>query len=862
MENFLLTIDEVLKKYETDEKTGILSEQIKERQSLYGKNELQEKKEKTLLSRFVAQFKDVMIIILLIASLISFVMAMIEKDTKELVEPGLIVLIVILNAILGIAQEGRAKRSLEALKKMSALNARVIRDGKESIISSVDVVVGDIIKLEAGDSIPADARIIRSVNLKCDESVLTGESLPSEKDAGCEVLPGASIGDIGNMLFSGCSVVAGTAVAVVVGTGMNTEIGSIAGMLGQEDNESTPLQERISVLGKYLGLASVVACGVIFVVGLIYGMRLKDIFMVSIALAVSAIPEGLPAIITIVLSIGVSRMAKQNAIIRKLPAVETLGSASVICSDKTGTLTQNRMTLVELYMDETNVAENVSPNNTKEAQKLLKYATLCCDGAIIEENGTERHIGDPTETAIIKASMINGITKDALDGANPRVDSIPFDSDRKLMTSINNIDGHNVAIVKGAFDVLKDRCSSGNLVAAKEHNDEMSSRALRVLGVAYKDVDKADELAKEHIEEGLTFLGLIGMIDPPREEVRDAVVVCRNAGIKPVMITGDHIITANAIAKDLDILGANDLSITGRELDEMEDDKFLDIVCNVSVYARVSPQNKIRVVEAWQKKGYVVAMTGDGVNDAPALKKADIGCAMGITGTDVSKNAADMILTDDNFATIVHAVSEGRRIYENIQKVIEYLVGSNIGEVLTVFVTMLLWGINPLGSLQLLWINLITDGFPAIALGMTKASEDIMTKKPKKKGENILGGQIAQRIVIIGVAISVVTTIAFMIGKTQGILEGRTMAFMALSLTQILDVFSLKNDKTIFKRDVFDNKYLNLACLSSLILMLVVLFTPLRELFGLVALKSVYYVEALALSSIPTILFEMLKRKK
>lgn len=862
MDGFLVPIEEILRKYKTDIKMGLSTKQVQELCSLYGKNQLRESKKKSFLSRFIAEFKDVMIIILLIASLMSFVVAILEGKIRELTEPVLIVLIVIINAILGVVQEGRAQRSLEALKKMSAQNARVIRDGQECIIPSVDVVVGDIVKLEAGDFIPADARLIHSVNLKCDESILTGESLPSEKDARCEVLPNASIGDIGCMLFSGCSVVAGTALAVVVAIGMNTEIGSIADLLGQEDSVSTPLQERISVLGKYLGLASLVVCGIIFLVGVIYGMRLKDIFMISIALAVSAIPEGLPAIITIVLSIGVGRMAKQNAIIRRLPAVETLGSASVICSDKTGTLTQNRMTLVELYMDETKAMEEVSPNNTDSAKKLLQYATLCCDGAITIDNGVERHIGDPTETAIIKASMINGIDKDNLELASPRVGGIPFDSDRKLMTSINRIDGHNAVIVKGAFDVIKDRCIGGDLTSAKVRNDDMSSRALRVLAVAYKYVDDIDEVVEERMESELIFLGLLGMIDPPRSEVKDAVALCKKAGIKPVMITGDHIITANAIARDIGILGENDLSITGRELDEMSEDKFLEIVSDVSVYARVSPKNKIRVVEAWQKKGQVVAMTGDGVNDAPALKKADIGCAMGITGTDVSKNAADIVLTDDNFATIVHAVSEGRRIYDNIQKVVEYLIGSNIGEVLTVFVAMIFWGISPLGSLALLWINLITDGFPAIALGMTDASENIMFKKPKCRNENILGGQLVWRILFVGVAISLVTTIAFLIGRGHSIEGGRTLAFIALSLTQILDVFSIKSDKSVVNKGIFDNRYINLACLSSLMLMFVVLFTPLRGVFGLCKLKSIYYVEAVILSIVPTVLFEMLKKKR
>jgi Ca2+-transporting ATPase len=677
----------VVQSLHSDLTAGLTESQVQEKRVQHGENKLREKKKKTNLQRFAEQFKDVMILILIVAAIISFAIACIEGEPKEFFEPVLILLIVILNAVMGVMQESKAEKALDALKSLSAPHARVIRDGEEKVIDAVELVPGDIVRLEAGDFIPADARLIRSVSLKSEESALTGESVPSEKDAAAIVDEKAPLGDRNNMVFSGCSITYGTATAIVTATGMDTEMGKIANLLDNEEEGQTPLQKKLAQLGKYLGVLALACCAIIFVVGLSNGIPALEIFMTAVSLAVSAIPEGLPAIVTIVLSIGVQRMVKKNAIIRRLPAVETLGGASVICSDKTGTLTQNRMTLVKAYLDGAEDTEEISTQNSVEIKRLLTYGTLCCDGSVVFHGREEQHIGDPTETAIVLAAHRNGMPKDMLNNAYPRLAEIPFDSDRKLMTTINKIDGKLIVIVKGAFDVMASRCIGGDLKKAAQVNEDMSKNALRVLAIGYKEIAHVPaEPTSEELENGLTFMGLVGMIDPPRPEAKDAVAVCRKAGIKPVMITGDHVITASAIAKELGILLDGDRAITGPELDAMTDTELDACVENISVYARVSPENKIRIVKAWQRKGQVVSMTGDGVNDAPALKAADIGCAMGITGTDVAKGAADMTLTDDNFATIVDAVREGRGIYANIKKVVGFLLGTNIGEVVTVFV--------------------------------------------------------------------------------------------------------------------------------------------------------------------------------
>ncbi len=795
-------------------------------------------------------------------AVVSFVIACVEGELKEFFEPVLILLIVVLNAVMGVMQESRAEKALDALKSLSAPHARVIRDGTERVIDAVLLVPGDIIRLEAGDFVPADARLLRSISLKSEESALTGESVPSEKDAEALVPETAPLGDRSNMVFSGCSVTYGTAVAVVTATGMDTEMGKIANLLNNEEDGQTPLQKKLAQLGKYLGVMALVACAIIFVVGIANGIPALEIFMTAVSLAVSAIPEGLPAIVTIVLSIGVQRMVKKNAIIRRLPAVETLGSASVICSDKTGTLTQNRMTLVKAYLDGTDRTEEITTQNSEGVRRLLTYGVLCCDGTVVFHGKEEQHIGDPTETAIVLAAHRNGMPKDELNREYPRLAEIPFDSDRKLMTTVNRIDGKNVVIVKGAFDVMASRCIAGNLEAAKRVNDEMSRDALRVLAVACKEIETVpQEPTSDELENGLIFLGLVGMIDPPRPEAKAAVATCLKAGIKPVMITGDHVVTASAIARELGILQGNDKSITGAELDAMTDSELDAQVEGISVYARVSPENKIRIVKAWQRKGQVVSMTGDGVNDAPALKAADIGCAMGITGTDVAKGAADMTLTDDNFATIVDAVREGRGIYANIKKVVGFLLGTNIGEVITVFVAMLLWHKSPLLSMQLLWINLVTDSLPAVALGMEPVEEGIMDCKPKPKDESLFAHGFGIRIALQGVMFGVLALLAFYIGeRITGCVEGgQTLTFMVLSLSQVVQAFNMRSNRSLFKIGVFTNRKLNGAALVSVALVLLVLFTPLSVLFGLIWLPARLYLIGLGLIFVPVLVMELSK---
>ena len=855
-----LSAEEALRALESDAARGLTEAQVLERRERHGENRLRQKKKKSILGRFLEQFKDAMILILLAAAAVSFAVACAEGDAGEFFEPLLILLIVVLNAVMGVMQESKAEKALEALKSLSAPHARVLREGEERIIEASELVPGDIIRLEAGDFVPADARLLVSASLKSEESALTGESVPSEKDAGAEVGEAAPLGDRATMVFSGCSITYGTASAVVTATGMATEMGKIAGLLEGEAEGQTPLQAKLAQLGRFLGFLALGACGIIFAVGLLNGIPALEIFMTAVSLAVSAIPEGLPAIVTIVLSIGVQRMVKKNAIIRRLPAVETLGSASVICSDKTGTLTQNRMTLVKGWVE--GEAEDISRENSPAIRKLLLHAALCCDGSVSFQGQEVRHIGDPTETAIVLAAHYNGMAKEDINRRHPRRAELPFDSDRKLMTTVNEMDGELRVIVKGAFDVMAKRCVAGDLKRARKINDALSAQALRVLAVGYKTIPALPaEVTSETLENGLTFLGLVGMIDPPRPEVKEAVNICQEAGIRPVMITGDHVVTASAIAKELGILRQGDRAITGAELDAMDDEALDRQVQHISVYARVSPENKIRIVKAWQRRGQVVAMTGDGVNDAPALKAADIGCAMGITGTDVAKGAADMTLTDDNFATIVDAVREGRGIYANIRKVVGFLLGTNIGEVVTVFVAMLLWHKSPLLSMQLLWINLVTDSLPAIALGMEAVEESIMTRAPKPKEEGLFAHGFGVRTVLQGVMFGALSLIAFYVGEhvTGQEAGGQTLAFMVLALSQVVQAYNMRSERSLLRIGPFTNHKLNWAALAAIILVGVVLFTPLSGPFGLVRLPGKLYLIGLGLIFVPLLVMELSK---
>ncbi len=861
---YLETADEVVESLTSDKKTGLSSQEVAARQKTYGPNKLTEKKGKSTFQRFLDQFKDVTIIILLIAAAISFVLVVVEQNWGDVFEPILILIIVIVNAIMGVTQEGKAEAALQALKDMSAPHAKVIRDSQEQIVEATELVPGDIILLEAGDNVPADARLVSSSALKSDESALTGESVPSEKEWDAEIPENAGLGDRHNMVYSGCNIAYGSGKAVVVNTGMNTEMGKIANMLDEEEDGNTPLQEQLDQVGKILAVICIVCCIIIFVVGIIDGMEILEVLMIAISLAVAAIPEGLPAITTIVLSIGTQRMAERNAIIRKLPSVETLGSTSVICSDKTGTLTQNRMTLTKVYVDGEADLEDVSTENSEAAKKLLAYGALCCDGSIsFNPNGTVQHVGDPTETAIVYAAHRNNMPKSELNKDYPRLGELPFDSDRKCMTTINKIDGKYIAIVKGGFDVLASRCIKGDIKKANEFVEKMSNDALRVLCVAYKEIPEVPAvLTSEELESDLTFMGLVGMIDPPRPEAKEAVSLCHQAGIKTVMITGDHIATASAIAKEIGILQPGDKAITGYELDHMTDGEFDATIQDISVYARVSPENKIRIVKAWQRKNQVVAMTGDGVNDAPALKAADIGVAMGITGTDVAKGAAAMTLSDDNFATIVDAVKEGRGIYSNIRKVICYLLGTNIGEIITVFSAMLISGESPLLSMQLLWINLVTDSLPAIALGREDVEDDVMERNPRPKDEGIFANGMFAKLILSGVVFGIITLAGYYYGvHVSGCAEGgQTMAFMVLAFAEIVQAYNMRSNHSLFSIGAFGNKSLNKSCLICIGLTAVVAFTPLRSIFGLIVLEPQEYLFALAMCIVPLVVMEIDKR--
>lgn len=862
MKAYYEPVAHILDELKTNPDTGLTSQQAAIRLEKDGPNKIREKPKKSTFHRFLLQFKDTMIIILIVAAAISFGLAL--HEGSGFFEPLLILLIVTLNAILGVAQENKAEKALDALKSITTVHARVLRDGSEAVIEAWALVTGDIITLEAGDIPPADARLLSSANLLCDESALTGESLPVMKDSEASVAQDAPLGDRLTMVFSGCPILGGTAKAVVTATGSESEIGKIALLMENEEEQETPLQLKLSSLGKKLGIAALVACTVIFIIGLMDKMPIREIFLIAVSLAVSAIPEGLPAIVTVILAIGVQRMVKSNAIIRTLPAVETLGSASVICSDKTGTLTQNRMTVTQAYTAEADMPEPVKEGNSEAIQDLLRYATLCCDATVDFTSAEPKLIGDPTETSIIMAAKTNGMDQALMNLSSPRLATIPFDSDRKMMTSINQIEGKKIAIVKGAFESIAPRCTNIDLKKSKAMMENLASQALRVLAVAYKSLETIpSKLDSESLEKDLTFMGLLGMIDPPREEAKEAIRLCKKAGIRVIMITGDHLGTATAIAQQLGILNKAEIAIDGQKLAAMDEKALKEAVHTISVYARVSPSDKIRIVKAWQDRGDVVAMTGDGVNDAPALKAADIGCAMGITGTEVAKGAADMTLTDDNFATIVEAVRQGRGIYANLRKVVGYLLSTNIAELFTVFLAMLIFRQTPLLSMQLLWINLITDSLPAIALGMEPIQSDVMEHKPKSKTEGLFANGLTLQIITQGTLFALLTLVAFSIGRQQStdIVVGRTMAFSTLAMLQLVQAFNMRSQHSLFTTGFFTNASLNKAVLASALLLAVVLFIPpVAHIFALTILSPLQYAIVVGLAIVPLPILEVAKK--
>ncbi|CDF58090.1 calcium-transporting P-type ATPase, PMR1-type [Thermobrachium celere] len=834
-EYYNMTNEEVLNQLSTS-KNGLSEEEVEKRLKEYGFNEFREKKHKTTIQKFFDQFKDFLVIILIVAAVISGVVG-------EVADTIIILLVVVLNAVLGVIQENKAEESLNALKKMAAPLAHVIRDGISKEIPARELVPGDIVVLEAGKYVPADMRLIEASNLKIEEAALTGESVPIDKSN--EVIEDVNIpvGDRKNMAFMSSMVTYGRGVGVVVTTGMNTEIGKIADMISKVEEEKTPLQEKLEEAGKWMGISALVICAIMFGIGVFEGRDVFSMFMTSVSLAVAAIPEGLPAVVTIVLAVGVQKMIRRNAIVRKLPAVETLGCATVICSDKTGTLTQNKMTVKRIY------TSNKYADDVIDAKKLFHIANLCNDTKIVEENREIKLLGDPTETALVDFSMKVSLDKRELDKVYTRLDEIPFDSDRKLMTTFNKNENKIEVNVKGAPDILLSRCTyilegdnirsinEDDVKRIKQANEEMAKQALRVLAFAYKEVD---EINKDEAEKELIFVGLVGMIDPPREEAKEAVKKCKTAGIKPVMITGDHKITAVAIAKELGILNDEKEAITGAELENMTQEELTKNVSNYSVYARVSPEHKVRIVEAWKSNGHIVAMTGDGVNDAPALKKANIGVAMGITGTDVSKEAADLILTDDNFATIVSAVEEGRTIYSNIRKSISFLLSCNIGEILALFIATALNWAEPLLPIHILWVNLVTDTFPALALGMELPESNVMNEPPRDPDEGFFSKGLGIRIVLQGIFIGIATLIAFKYGEMFSEEVARTMAFYTLSFSQLVHAFNVRYDKkSVILNNMFSNKYLNYGVLISILIQMIVFVTPFtRKIFKIVLLNT------------------------
>ncbi|WP_313294386.1 calcium-translocating P-type ATPase, PMCA-type [Faecalispora jeddahensis] len=853
--------EECIRQLKTDPKRGLTVPQVEQRSKEYGQNELREGKRPGLIAKFLEQFKDFMVIILLIAAAVSFFTSLFRHDS-DYIDPIIILLIVIVNAVIGVAQESRAEKAIDALKKLTSPESVVMRDGKRVKIASKEIVPGDIVFLTEGDFVPADLRILEAHNLRAEESALTGESLPVEKSAELVCGDKTPLGDRKNMLYSSSSVAAGRGVGVAVATGMETQVGKIAHMIHSEEAPQTPLQKRLAHTGKVLGIGALAICAVIFIMGLIQSVEPLDMFMISISLAVAAIPEGLPAVVTIVLAMGVRRMANCRAIVRRMPAVETLGSASVICSDKTGTLTQNKMTVVEVAG-----YDGVLTKQDTQARRILELAALCNNCTV----SGDKIQGDPTEAALLAASPV---PKDQLERRMPRVREIPFQSARKMMTTVHRLDNQQYRIItKGAPDLLMERCTTcqgGSFTAPMDQqvrrelqrrNEQMASRALRVLGVAYRDVKQLPP--ENEWEKDLVFCGFIGMIDPPRPEAERAVRLCKKAGIRAVMITGDHVATAVAIAGKLGMMGPDDKALTGQQLDQMEQRDLERNIYQYSVFARVSPEHKVRIVKAYQKRGEIVAMTGDGVNDAPALKAADIGCAMGISGTDVAKGAADMVLTDDNFATIVEAVREGRGIYANIRKTIHFLISCNIGEILTVFMAFLLQLPLPLLAIQLLWINLVTDSLPALALGVEPIENDVMEQPPHRQNESIFAGGMGYNILVEGCLIGALALLAYSVGRAFFDMDpsypiiGRTMAFATLSLSQIVHSYNMRSSHSLFRIGFLSNPQLLVASVICTIMQVsVIAVAPVAQIFKTAVLSGAQWVAVALISLVPFVVVE------
>ena len=877
-----LSVGETEKELSTDSTRGLSAAEAARRRAESGYNEFTKTKHTTLAGKFFAQFKSFMIIVLIAAAAISGFIGYMEGE--GFTDAIIILAIVIINAIIGTAQEAKAEKALDALEKLSSPHCKVVRDGEVQVVASRDLVPGDVVVLETGDAVPADIRLTEAVNLKIEEAALTGESVPVEKSTGA--IPGeAPLGDRLDMAFGSTSVSYGRGRGIVTATGMSSEVGRIASMIQSVPNTKTPLQEKLDKLGRTLAIAALVICVVIFAVGVLYGKGWLEMFMTAVSLAVAAIPEGLPAVATVVLAVGVQQLVKKNAIVRRLPSVETLGSTQVICSDKTGTLTRNHMTIVKLWNfgGEVHDVEKLSEERFQRYEVLTRCSILANDARLadVDKDGELESTGDPTEIAMLDLGMKYGMSKEALERESPRVAEIPFDSERKMMTTVHKRHGqsHLVAVKGGTDELLarSERILEGGKVREMTEADRekiravnvsMAEGALRVLAVGMDEIDEVPhKVSVETLERNLVFVGLLGMIDPPRDEVRVAVAKCREAGIKPVMITGDHRITAVAIARELGIMHDGDKAVTGVELETMTDEQLLARVEGISVYARVAPEHKVRIVRAFQTHGKIVAMTGDGVNDAPALKLADIGVAMGVTGTDVSKEAADVVLTDDNFATIVAAVEEGRSIYDNILKVIQFLLSTNIGEILVLLVAVLLNWDTPLLPIHILWINLVTDSLPALALSVDPPASGIMQRPPVDSRRGIMTGAFATRIVLQGIMIGGLSLVANRLGfaMNPGAPElaaehAHTMTFAVLAFSQIMLILGTRSNTVSAFRGMFTNKWLWGAFAVVSAMMWVVLEVPaLKPIFHISNLAWAEWFWVLGLSVAPLVITEIAK---